>query len=628
MERESFEDEDVADILNQHYVAIKVDREERPDVDHIYMAACQALTGQGGWPLTVIMTPDAKPFFAGTYFPKESRYGRYGLLDILHTVQLRWSQEKEQVVGYAQELTQAISARQASKGELSEQLLEVAYKGLQQTFDKKYGGFGYAPKFPIPHNLLFLMRYWSTTKTTEAIDMVEKTLTAMRKGGIFDQLGYGFSRYSVDEQWRVPHFEKMLYDNALLCYAYLEAYQITQKQELADTAQEILIYLLRDMRDEQGGFYAAEDADSEGVEGKFYTWTLDEILSILGPEKGKIFAAFYHATAEGNFEQGTNILNSIGNDPAYYAQQAGMSLSEWKFFLNNGRQALYAQREKRIHPFKDKKILTGWNALVIVALSKAAKVLGKKEYLTAGEQCLSFIFNHLMKDKRLLARYKDGDSAFPAYVDDYAYLLWALLEIYDASGNVHYIDRALTLCQDMKVLFWDEAQGGFFFPGNDAQGLIMRSKEIYDGALPSGNSVAAYALLRLARVTEDDHIKNLTAELLRAFAGEVEKYPQAYSFFLIALHLYLSPPVHILLTGEGKAHYIQFQEILQKVFLPQSTIAFQNARQQKKQWILPKELDGQSVAEKAAVYICENFACHPPITEPKQLKAWAAQFMR
>lgn len=622
MERESFEDDVVADMLNKYYIAIKVDREERPDIDHIYMTACQTLTGQGGWPLTVIMTPDAKPFFAGTYFPKESRYGRPGLLDVLHTVQIRWSQQKEAVVGYAEELTKAIATKKQISGELSEHSLTAAYQGLHQSFDTKYGGFGNAPKFPIPHNLMFLMRYGVRAQQPEAIHMVAETLGAMRNGGIFDHLGYGFSRYSVDNKWLVPHFEKMLYDNALLCGVYLEAYQITQNQEFAETAEQILMYLLRDMQDEQGGFYSAEDADSEGVEGKFYVWTRAEILSVLGEEKGKVFAEFYNVTAEGNFEHGTSILNCINNNIDEFAQRLHMSLPMLEVILKEGRQSLYNVREKRIHPFKDKKILTGWNALTIVALVKAAKILGKKEYLMAGEQCLKFIFSKLVKGDRLLARYKDEESDFPAYIDDYAFLLWALIESYEAAGNAEYLKRALELSQAMKRLFWDEDNGGFFFSGSDAQGLIMRSKEVYDGAVPSGNSVAAFALLRLARLTDEPDLVILVEKLLTTFMGEVEKYPQAYSFFLMALDLYLSLPTHVLISGNKSGKdTLALIDIVHKAFLPHVTLLFNDNYTELAN---VKMADGLKAAVngKAAVYICENLACHQPIAALEELADW------
>ena len=443
MERESFEDQEVADVLNAHFVAIKVDREERPDVDGIYMSVCQAMTGQGGWPLTVVMTPDKKPFFAGTYFPKFSQRGRMGLIDFLPRIHDVWQHKRNDIMKTGDDVVQMLQSPPVVSEDvnLSKDILDQAYSQLEQRFDDEYGGFGTAPKFPTPHNMLFLLRYWRHSGEKKALTMVEKTLTSMWQGGIYDHLGYGFARYSTDQKWLAPHFEKMLYDNALLCYCYLEAYQCSGNADFARVAEEILTYVLRDMTDQEGGFYSAEDADSEDVEGKFYVFTRKQVLDILGDKEGTIFADCYNISSQGNFEHGTNILNLIGYDISKYAKKANLSIMELEDILAKGREALYLVREDRIHPYKDDKILTAWNGLMITTFAKAAQVLKNGNYAEVAEGCLEFIYTKLMRhDGRLLARYREGEAAHLAYLDDYAFLLMALIETYETTFGKKYLD--------------------------------------------------------------------------------------------------------------------------------------------------------------------------------------------
>lgn len=620
MERESFEDHEVAGQLNQNFIAIKVDREERPDVDHIYMLVCQRLTGHGGWPLTIIMTPDKKPFFAGTYFPKESKWGRPGLLSLLKTITDQWQNNRENLVTSSERITRVIDIenRRRGRGDLGADTLDRAYEQLKRYYDDEYGGFGSAPKFPTPHNLMFLLRYWKRTGISQAKEMAERTLQAMYAGGIYDHIGYGFARYSTDNRWLVPHFEKMLYDNALLCYTYLEAYQCTGDANFSRIAEEIITYVLRDMTGNDGGFYSAEDADSEGEEGKFYVWRRQEVMDILGPAKGRIFCDYYDITEEGNFEHGTSIANNIQQSIHQYTDKYGITAEKFMELLRECRELLYIEREKRIHPFKDDKVLTAWNALMVAAMAKASRVLDQKEYLETAEKTLGFIEAKLIRpDGRILARFRDGEAAFPAYLDDYAFLLWAWLETYEASFNPEYLVKAVELSREMRRLFWDEKNGGFFFYGADSEELILRPKELYDGAIPSGNSVAAYAMLKLARITEDPGLLAMAEKQLSFFAGEVDKHPRAYTYFLMAVDYHLAVPQHIIIAGERNDP--STQSMLRTAgsrFLPYAVLLFNDPKQkQTLAEISPHFEDKVPSGGKTAAYICQDMTCQAPITD-------------
>lgn len=625
MERESFEDETVAALLNNYFVAVKVDREERPDVDHIYMAVCQAVTGQGGWPLTIVMTPDKKPFFAGTYLPKHAMYGRPGLLEVLSMLKEQWDQNRDKIEEIGEKLAHSLQHRpaQVEPGQLSVETLEQAVAQLLSDFDPNYGGFGPAPKFPTPHNLLFLMRHWRRTGDKKAIAMVVKTLDAMSRGGIYDHLGYGFARYSTDNKWLAPHFEKMLYDNALLCYAYVEAYQCTGDPDFARIAEEIITYVMRDMTSPGGAFYSAEDADSEGVEGKFYVWKLAEITAVLGPELGQLFADVYDVTAAGNFE-GENILNLIEQDLYDYAARHSLDINELEAKLADARARLYQEREQRVHPFKDDKILTAWNGLMIAALAKAGRVLQREEYAKAAERAINFIFAKLTAEdgKRLLARYREGNAAYLGYVDDYAFMLWGLLEVYETTFNPKYLRQAIALSADLKELFWDQENGGFYFTGNDGEELLMRQKEIYDGAMPSGNSVAALALLRLGRLTENAEYIGMAEKLFSCFSSEISRYPRAYTYFLLALDYYLTPPSHIVIAGAKQDPNVQAMLALAgQSFMPATTVVYNDPDYQADNWELVPVAAGQgAVNGQATGYICENFACRKPVHTVEEFK--------
>ncbi|MFZ5631389.1 MAG: thioredoxin domain-containing protein [Bacillota bacterium] len=609
MERESFEDPEVAEVLNRHYVSIKVDREERPDIDQIYMAVCQALTGQGGWPLTVIMTPDKKPFFAGTYFPKWSKWGRAGLLDLLEQIGRKWRTDRESITGAGERITGAVLAQFSSReGELEADVLERTYRDLEKSFDPVYGGFGEAPKFPIPHNLMFLLRYWKRTGKRKALQMVEKTLRSMHAGGIYDHIGFGFARYSTDRQWLVPHFEKMLYDNALISLVFTETFQATGDPFYRKVAGEILTYVLRDMTSPEGGFYSAEDADSEGVEGKFYVWTPAEVYRVLGDDEGRHFCEVYDITKEGNFE-GHSIPNLIASGGAVEGDER----------LKASRRKLFSYREKRVHPYKDDKILTAWNGLMVAALARNSAATGEKKHLEAAGRAVDFIWNQLRTaGGRLLARYRDGDAAFPGYLDDYSFLQWGLLELYAVTLKPEYLRRALLLLDQMKELFWDRENGGFFFYGRDAEQLIARPKEVYDGALPSGNSVAALNILRLARITGREDSFDLADRQFRAFAGVVSAYPGAHTFFLMAFQSAMARSREIVIAGKAGSEGVRrMVETVHREFLPDTVLIFhpENGEAGDIEELVPHTRGHRPIDGMPAAYVCENFACREPATD-------------
>jgi uncharacterized protein len=625
MERESFEDEEVASVLNKYFVSIKVDREERPDVDHVYMTVCQALTGQGGWPLTILMDPDKRPFFAGTYFPKHSKWGRPGLMELLMAVQEKWQNDRQAIVKNGEQVVAAVGQKvdRGTPGDLSLEVLDQAFNQLRQDFDARYGGFGTAPRFPSPQNLLFLLRYWHRTGNPLALKMVETTLTSMRQGGIYDHLGYGFARYSTDAKWLAPHFEKMLYDNALLTYAYLEGYQCTGNSDYARVAKEIMAYISRDMTDGEGGFYSAEDADSEGEEGKFYVWRRDEIIDILGRSDGELFCKFYDVKLEGNFEHATTILNHIGQTLDEFAARVGKNASELEASLEHSRQKLFEVREKRIHPYKDDKVLTAWNGLMIAAFAKAARVLQDDQYAQTAKKAVTFIYRKIVReDGRLLARYRDGEAAFPAYLEDHAYLVWGLVELYEATFELEYLAKALDLVEATIALFWDEEEGGFYFYGADGEMLISRPKELYDGAMPSGNSIAAWIILRLARMTANEDLDHLVQRMFAAFTGEVSRLPRAYTGFLLAVDLHFAPPKQIVIANEaGRGDTKAVISEIARHFLPHSAVLCNDPVSKGKVTELLPHIQGQrSIDAKTTVYICENFACQRPITELGNLK--------
>lgn len=623
MERETFEDEEAAQALNDAFVCVKVDREERPDIDATYMAVCQAMTGHGGWPLTILMTHEKKPFYAGTYFPKESRHGRPGILDLSASIKKSWQEQRSHVLDVATNITsqlkQLVSASPLT-GELDKDVFARAYKGFVSNFDKKFGGFGTAPKFPSPHNLSFLLRYWKNSDDSQALEMVVNTLSNMGRGGVYDHVGFGFHRYATDREWLLPHFEKMLYDQALISIAYIEAFQVTKDETLKRKAQEILTYVLRDMTSPEGGFYSAEDADSEGEEGKFYVWTTEEIRDVLGPD-ADLFTRVYKATAEGNFldeathkRMGTNIFH-LRMPLTELAEVEGISPVDLWASLENARKRLFAAREKRVHPYKDDKILTDWNGLMIAALALGGRVLNDDSYLTAATNAANFVLETLRKvDGRLIKRYRDGEASLPAHVDDYAFMTWGLIELYQATFVPCFLKIALELNDTLLKHYWDEEQGGFFTTADDQTDLPVRPKEAYDGALPSGNSVAALNNLRLARLTGKQELEEIAEKTMSAFAGDVARNPMAYTHMLMALDFSLSKTHEIVVAGDLEASDTrQLVRGIAESFLPHTVVLVNSPEIERELAELVPFVAGQAgINGKATAYVCSDFACMRP----------------
>ncbi|NLN06355.1 MAG: thioredoxin domain-containing protein [Firmicutes bacterium] len=629
MERESFENQDVADVLNRIFVCIKVDREERPDVDKLCMTVCQALTGSGGWPLTVFLTPDRRPFFAGTYFPPRTTAGRLGLMELALRVEKLWQTERKELENTADSLLQNLRNMTAvSPGRLpGEEILQQAFARLEEQFDPQYGGFGGAPKFPAAHNLLFLLRYGQRSGKKEALSMVERTLTSMRNGGIYDHLGFGFHRYATDHRWLLPHFEKMLYDQALLAIAYLEAYQVTGKELYAVTAGEVFRYVLRELTSPEGGFYSAEDADSEGVEGKFYTWTAAEIEQILGQDDARIFNSVYNIRHEDNFrdeatqrETGLNILHRT-KEPAELAGAFGLTTGELEQRLAEMREKLFQVQARRIRPHKDDKILTDWNGLMIAAMAFGGRVLYDMNLLTAARRAADFILVHLTKDGKLLKRYREQEASLPAHLDDYAFFVWGLLELYESTFNPGYLAEALRLNQVAIDLFHDPNNGAFFFSAQAAD-LPVRQRELYDGALPSGNSVAALNNLRLARLTGNPRLEEIAAGIARAFAAEICRLPQAYTFFLCALDFLLSPSLEIVIAGEpGAEDTERLLRTVSAIFLPNKALLLHPGDgDDSLEQLAPFTRGMQRKNGRATAYVCSNYTCREPVTDPQDLR--------
>jgi len=548
MAHESFEDESVARLINEIFIPVKVDREERPDIDKVYMQVAILMTGSGGWPLTIFLTPEKTPFFAATYIPKNNQYGHKGLIEILQQVKELWKYQQNKLLEQGNQLIDALQKNSVNlNGEiLTNEILERAYQEFSDRFDNKAGGFGKAPKFPSPHQLLFLLRYWKRTENEQALAMVEKTLQSMQAGGIFDHIGFGFHRYSTDKNWILPHFEKMLYDQALLSMSYLEAYQMTGKIIYSDTARKILNYVTRDMMSEEGGFYSAEDADSEGEEGKYYLWTEKELKDILDKDEFVFVKKYFNIETEGNLYKKGQPGEIFGNRNIFYKglqEQTRADITKEIVVSDTGkwekiREKLYGIRAKRIPPDKDRKILTDWNGLIIAALAKAAQVLEDEDFLEAAKKAADFIFRRLEdSSNHLLHRYSEGDAAIPGFLDDYAFLIWGLLELYKATFSNEYLQKALDLNKVLFLDFWDEKNGGFYFTSANNEQLLIRQKEVYDGAIPSGNSVAFCNLLKLADFTGNKQFKQRAYQLLKAFSPMVEQNPSAYAYFLTGVDL-------------------------------------------------------------------------------------------
>ncbi len=631
MEKESFENYDVAAVLNESFVSIKVDREERPDIDNIYMSVCQALTGSGGWPLTILMTPGKKPFYAATYIPRESRYGNPGMLELIPAIKDLWINKKEELLNSAKAITAAVSASGEKQQvvAINEDILKKAFDQLSDNFDNTHAGFGRAPKFPTPHHLTFLLRYWKRTGNSNALEMVERTLIEMRKGGIFDQIGFGFHRYSTDRQWLVPHFEKMLYDQALMVIALAETYQATSEPQYKTTAKEIVTYLKRDMLSPEGGFYSAEDADSEGEEGKFYLWTKEQVEEMLGKENATLFSSIFNIQKKGNFAEehkkeltGTNIPHMTKNMQDIISKRTD-HVEDIIESVEHSRQKLFNEREKRIHPSKDDKILTDWNGLVIVALCKAAQAFNDTEYLKIAENAADFFLKEITdSDGKMQHRYRDGEAGIDAFLEDYAFFIWGLIELYQTNFDTDYLEHALKLNNYLIAHFNDSENGGFFHTSDEAEELIFRSKEVYDGALPSGNSVCALNILKLSKITADHELESVGNRTIQAFSEKVNATPIGYTQFMSALDFSMRDSLEIVIVGNlENAETKNMISFINDRFIPGKVLLLKPEKNSERITdIAVYTKDMEMIDTKTTVHICQNHSCKLPSNDIDKIK--------
>lgn len=584
MAHESFEDRTIAEILNRHFISIKVDREERPDVDSVYMSVCQAYAGSGGWPMSIFMTWDKKPFFAGTYFPVRAQYGRPGFPDLLSAVADQWNCRRGELLHSADLIVAHLQHPEAGHGTISnDDLTGKAVEKIAGSYDHRYGGFGPAPKFPVPHNLLFLTLYAKQKDDPSVLEMAEKTLIQMQKGGIFDHIGYGFSRYSTDKYFLAPHFEKMLYDNALLIIAYAAVYWVNRDPVYLDTAQKTAWYVLREMTSPDGGFYSAQDADSEGVEGKYYTFTLSEILEVLGKEKGERFAEVFDITEEGNFEGG-NIPNLLKSNDLYGD-------------FSEETEKLYSYRKRRSSLHLDDKILTSWNSLMIAALSVLYRVSHNKTFLEAAIHAQGFIETNLIEGLRIFTSWRDRKRSDKSFLDDYAFYVTALTELYHSTLDEAYLKRAQQLCREGVKRFSDDENGGYYLSPSDSTELFMNPRESYDGAIPSGNSVMAYNLVRLYQLTRKEDFRGLAEAQIRYMSAQARDYPAGHSMFLFAKLVWDNPPEHITVVLKNGS---DLEEIKERLPLLANVI------------VLPESGEYPLVNDSTTFYICRDHTCFAP----------------
>jgi uncharacterized protein len=625
MEKECFDDDEVAQLMNQTFVCIKVDREERPDLDAAYMAVCQAMGRNCGWPLNVIMSPDKNPFFVASYIPKNNRYGSVGMVSLVPQIGEVWRTKRTELENIGKELKEQITTQveAESVNQLDKNTLNDAYEQLFLRFDQENGGFGSAPKFPSPHNLLFLIRYWNKTKEKNAWSMVEKTLRAMRLGGIFDQIGFGFHRYSTDSGWLVPHFEKMLYDQALMALAYVDAYQVSSAAKFKLTAKETLDFVLRDLTSVEGGFYSAEDADSEGEEGKFFVWSQKEIEQALPREDADLAIKLFEVKPQGNYfepprgNNGKNILH-FAVPLEQVASEFNLTIDELIVRLGRIRNTLFQIREKRVHPTKDDKILVDWNGLMVAALARASQVLSEPMYLQAATKATDFILKEMKStDGLLYHRYAKGETAVLGFLDDYACMVFGLLELYEAGFDEKYLQMAVTLTNTMIEQFWDEKNSGFFFTNKSADEMVPRLKQTYDGAAPSGNSVALYNLLRLARLRGESSFEDYAEKLLKVFSEEVKGQPLGHTFMLVGLDFSLGPTFNVVLVGDpADKETVDMLAALRKNYLPNLTVTLWTPEKAKS---ATPGVVYDKIEDKPTVYVCRDQTCMPPTNKIEKM---------
>jgi uncharacterized protein YyaL (SSP411 family) len=628
MEKESFEDENVARLLNEIFVPIKVDREERPDIDSYYMTVCQIMTGTGGWPLTIIMNHEKIPFYAATYLPRESRFGRIGLLELVPQITTAWRSRQGQIQSISQEVAELVrkSTELRKETELPETTLLKLYGQLKLNYDKTNGGFGAAPKFPSPQNLLFLMNYWIRTRQKEAMEMVNHTLTSMRMGGIYDHIGYGFHRYSTDAKWRLPHFEKMLYDQALLIMVYTEAYALTRNPLYQITGQETIAYVLRDMKAKQGAFYSAEDADSEGKEGKFYLWKNNETKEILDAAEASLVQRTFNITEDGNYADETT-QNRNGNNILYMtrsqeelAHALGVSNGEFAARLDAAREKMFAHRLKRTPPQKDNKILCDWNGLMIAALAKAAITFNSSHYKQAAVEAADFLLAEMRDPEGIMYhRFIDGERAIPGFLDDYTFAAWGFVEAYEATFEIRYLRAAVDLTDETVARFWDESNSAFFFTEQDND-LPFRNKELHDSAIPSGNSVALLNMLRLARLTGRQDLEERAFRFFESFAYHVQNNPLSYVHTLRAFAKVISPTTEIVIVGKKRdpATRDMLRTAQSSILLDVDLLLKPVGEDADMVQLAPFTRGLSLVAGKTTAYVCHDYECEKPINDKEQ----------
>ena len=611
MAHESFEDEEIAKLMNELFVNIKVDREERPDLDQIYMNAVQMMTHHGGWPMTVFLTPDAVPFYGGTYFPPNDRFNIPGfprvLIGVAEAYRDKPDEIRENSVSLINELRR-LGETGGSDHPIEKELLDAAYVGTVRNYDSINGGFGGAPKFPPAMTLEFLLRTYVRTGNREALEMVKFTCDKMANGGMYDQLGGGFHRYSTDARWLVPHFEKMLYDNALLSRLYLHYFQVSGEQPARETAEGILDYVLREMTHPDGGFYSTQDADSEGHEGKFFVWDLKEIQETLGEKDAAVFSSYYNITEAGNFE-GKNIPNVTNRKEELQAS------------LKDSRRKLFELRETRIKPDRDEKVLTAWNGLMMASFAEAGVILNRPDYTEAARRNAEFVLSGLREDGMLRRTWKDGRAKFNAYLEDYAFLSEGLLTLFETTGESRWLKEALDLADRMIEEFWDNERGGFFFTGNQHENLIVRSKDYFDNATPSGNSVASMVLLRLATLTDRENYRNLATAVLREIGDQMRRYPSGFGYALSAVDFLLSTPKEVAIVGNDSADIKPLLAETWRRYLPNKVVApaFGNESKSAAQ-LTPLSANRPLLNNLATAYVCEHFTCQQPVTDASALR--------
>ena len=624
MERESFENEEIAQLMNDSFINIKVDREERPDLDQIYMSAVQMMTRHGGWPLTVFLTPQLVPFYGGTYFPPQDRYNMPGfprvLMGVAETYRTRPDEIAQTATDILSELRRMNLAQESREG-LTPEMLEDAYRGIARNYDPAHGGFGSAPKFPSSANLEFALRTYHRTGNRDALDMATHTCRKMAGGGMYDQLGGGFARYSTDARWLVPHFEKMLYDNALLSRLYLHVYQATGDPFFRRIVEETLDYVAREMTDASGGFYSTQDADSEGVEGKFFVWSLEEITALLGADDARLVAAYYDVTAAGNFEE-ANILN-VPRPAETVAKELKVPVERLTEAVERGRKILFEAREKRIKPARDEKILAAWNGLMLESFAEASAVLEREDYRAVAENNARFILDKLRRDGLLLHTYKDGHAKHLAFLDDYAFIASGFVTLYEATGNIEWMEEASAIVERMIDEFWDEEDGGFYYTGKSGEQLIVRTKDYFDNATPSGNSVAADVLLRLAVLTENETYQRKATSIFRLVRDMTARYPSGFGCLLGALDFYFSTPKEIVIIGDPASP--ETRALVREVWknhLPNKVVAqVHDDDHARALAIVPLLRERRMIEGRATAFVCQNYACQQPVTSPADLAA-------